>query len=64
MDLTLTAYETLKEIGQHENDACVGCHVVAYDKQGGFISEKYTPHLKGVGVNHVMDQEKSMQQIL
>ena len=44
-----SAYETLKEIGQHENDACVGCHVVGYDKKGGFISEKYTPQLKGVG---------------
>lgn len=43
------AYETLKNKLQHENESCVGCHVVGFDKKGGFISEEHSPHLKGVG---------------
>ena len=44
-----TAYETLIKANQHENEVCVKCHVVGYDKKGGFVSIEHTPHLAGVG---------------
>lgn len=44
-----TAFETLKAQKQEKNEACVGCHVVGLDKQGGFVSPELTPNLMGVG---------------
>lgn len=46
------AFKTLKLLDQHENESCVGCHVVGFNEKGGFISEKESPHLRGVGCEH------------
>jgi hypothetical protein len=44
------AFETLKTQGEEkqENPGCVECHVVAYNKDGGFIDMELTPELKDV----------------
>ena len=42
------AYETLKKINKAFDPECLVCHVVAYNKLGGFISELDTPGLKNV----------------
>ena len=44
------AFETLKNQGEEKlkNPGCVKCHVVAFDKDGGFIDMDLTPELKGV----------------
>ncbi|MGD8241092.1 MAG: multiheme c-type cytochrome, partial [Armatimonadota bacterium] len=43
------AFQTLKDIGQHENPACTPCHTVGYGQESGFVSEQETPHLINVG---------------
>ena len=43
------AYETLAAIGQQDNDHCIGCHVVGYGEEGGFVDAITTQALKGVG---------------
>lgn len=42
------AYETLRKINKAFDPECLACHVVGYNKQGGFISELDTPELKNV----------------
>ena len=44
------AFEDLKKQGEEkqENPGCVQCHVVAYEKDGGFIDMELTPELIGV----------------
>ena len=42
------AYETLKKINKAFDPECLVCHVVGYNKLGGFISELDTPELKNV----------------
>jgi len=44
------AFETLKTQGEEkqENPGCVKCHVVAYEKDGGFIDMDLTPELNNV----------------
>jgi hypothetical protein len=44
------AFETLKNQGEEKlkNPGCVKCHVVGFDKDGGFIDMDLTPELKGV----------------
>lgn len=42
------AIATLKVKNQHQNGECVSCHVVGYDKPGGYIDERYTPELANV----------------
>ena len=43
------AYASLEKVGSQYDPECVRCHVVGYDYEGGFISEKKTEHLKNVG---------------
>ena len=44
------AFETLKTQGEEkqQNPGCIECHVVAYEKDGGFIDMDLTPELKDV----------------
>jgi len=44
------AFETLKTQGEEkqQNPGCIQCHVVAYEKDGGFIDMDLTPELKDV----------------
>jgi hypothetical protein len=44
------AFETLKTQGEEkqENPGCIQCHVVAYEKDGGFIDMELTPELADV----------------
>ena len=44
------AFETLKEQGEEKQTiaGCVQCHVVAFEKDGGFIDMALTPELKDV----------------
>jgi len=44
------AFETLKEQGEEKQSAqgCVKCHVVGFEKDGGFIDMELTPELKDV----------------
>ncbi|MCX7872614.1 MAG: cytochrome c family protein [Verrucomicrobiae bacterium] len=41
------AYQSLKNIGMHNNAACLPCHTVGYGS-GGFVNETSTPNLAGV----------------
>lgn len=43
------AIHTLKAVNKEEHISCVGCHVVGYERNGGYLNQKYTPHLAGVG---------------
>jgi len=44
------AFEVLKTQGEEkqQNPNCIQCHVVGYDKDGGFIDMELTPELKDV----------------
>jgi hypothetical protein len=42
------AFEKLEEVGKTFDPNCVGCHVVGYDKPGGYIDSALTSHLVGV----------------
>jgi nitrate/TMAO reductase-like tetraheme cytochrome c subunit len=43
------AIHTLKAVKKEEHISCIGCHVVGYEKKGGYLNKKHTPHLAGVG---------------
>ena len=43
------AVHTLKAAQKQEHSSCIGCHVVGYEKNGGYLNQKLTPHLAGVG---------------
>jgi len=42
------AYKTLRKINKAFDPECLPCHVVGYNKPGGFISELDTPELENV----------------
>ncbi|MBN1848326.1 MAG: cytochrome c family protein [Deltaproteobacteria bacterium] len=42
------AFESLKKSGQQDLPDCIQCHVVGYDKYGGFLDHELTPELAGV----------------
>ncbi len=42
------AFATLKKLGKDNNPECVRCHVVGFNEMG-YVSEKETPELLGVG---------------
>ena len=43
------AYATLVEHGKERDPECVGCHVVGFDKPGGFTIKDHPRHLEDVG---------------
>ncbi|HPF41357.1 MAG TPA: multiheme c-type cytochrome [Phycisphaerae bacterium] len=43
------ALETLEAIGQGTNENCIGCHVVGFGQEGGFVDRATTNDLAGVG---------------
>lgn len=43
------ALKTLEDIGQGENENCIGCHVVGFGEEGGFVDRATTNDLAGVG---------------
>lgn len=57
------ALKTLEKKGHEVDPDCVGCHVVALDKQGGFQSRQKTPELANVGCEscHGAGKEHSMK---
>jgi hypothetical protein len=42
------AFEKLEGVNKAFDPNCVGCHVVGYDKPGGYIDPALTSHLAGV----------------
>ncbi len=42
------AYDSLEAVGKSFDPACIQCHVVGFDKPGGFIDMSMTGHLMGV----------------
>ncbi len=42
------AFDTLKQIGQHENSQCLPCHTVGYGQPNGFNNEADDSALEGV----------------
>jgi len=42
------AFETLKKKSQEKLPACVKCHVVGFEKPGGYVDQELTPELAGV----------------
>ena len=42
------ALQTLKNIKQDKNSACLACHTVGYGTPNGYVDEATTPHLAGV----------------
>jgi len=42
------AFQTLKDINQHNNAECLACHSVGFGVTGGFVSELATPGLSNV----------------
>ncbi|HKQ98406.1 MAG TPA: cytochrome c family protein, partial [Candidatus Polarisedimenticolia bacterium] len=43
------AFETLVKNQQDYNPTCVGCHVIGWQKSGGFVNARATPGLIHVG---------------
>jgi len=43
------AYATLEDVGSQYDPECIGCHVVGYEYESGYVSEEKTPGLKNVG---------------
>ena len=43
------ALKTLATVKKDQHPDCVTCHVVAYQKEGGYLDSKHTSHLAGVG---------------
>jgi hypothetical protein len=43
------AMKTLSSQKKDQHPDCVSCHVVAYQKEGGYLDAKHTKHLAGVG---------------
>lgn len=43
------AFDTLVKHGESRNPECVGCHVVGYEKPGGYAFDERNPHLENVG---------------
>jgi len=43
------AFESLEAIGQESNANCIGCHVVGFGEEGGFVDRATTNVLAGVG---------------
>ncbi len=42
------AYDDLEAVGKSFDPACIQCHVVGFDKPGGFVDMSMTGHLMGV----------------
>ena len=42
------AYLTLFNKDKHMDQSCIGCHVVGFKENGGFLSKETTPNLTGV----------------
>ncbi|RDE19704.1 hypothetical protein DV711_12555 [Motiliproteus coralliicola] len=42
------AFTDLEEVGKAFDGHCVGCHVVGYEQEGGFLDQELTPNLSGV----------------
>lgn len=42
------AFKSLQKASKSFDPACIGCHVVGFNKDGGFINEFHTPALKNV----------------
>jgi len=42
------AFQTLKQKSQERLPACVRCHVVGFEKNGGYVDEELTPELTDV----------------
>ena len=57
------AFADLQKVSKAFDPACIGCHVVGFDDDGGFINEFHTPNLKnvqceschGMGVAHTQN---------
>ncbi len=43
------AYSTLVEVGSEADPECIGCHVVGFDYETGYVSKEKTPNLINVG---------------
>ncbi len=43
------AFDTLVRHGADRNEECVGCHVVGFEKSGGYSLDVPTPHFENVG---------------
>jgi len=43
-----TAFDTLIQGGNQNNELCFPCHTVGYGAASGFVSQETTPHLTGV----------------
>lgn len=54
-----TAINTLIKKKQQHNGECVTCHVVGFDKQGGYIDQQHTPGLAGVQCENCHGPRKS-----
>jgi len=44
-----SAFNSLVKHGEDHNPECVGCHVVGYEKPGGFLLNAATPYMENVG---------------
>lgn len=43
------AFDTLFAAEKQFDPSCIKCHVVGFNKEGGYLDEYITPHLQGVG---------------